>query len=66
MRSIPLVQSKYLDSLIEDQKPVMLYFKNGSKIMGVIIGITDEVMFFKYGITEYFYNSTIHSVVPIM
>lgn len=65
MRAIHSLQSKYLDSLIEDKKPVMLYFKNGYRMMGVVTGITDEVIFFKHGITDYFYKNNINSVIPI-
>lgn len=66
MRSLHSLQSKYLDSFIDDKKPVMLYFRNGYRIIGIVMGITDEVIFFKHGITEYFYKDDIYSVTPII
>ncbi len=65
MRSLHSFQSKYLDSLIKDQKPVTLYFKNGYRVIGIMMGMTDKVIFFKQSITEYFYKNNINSIIPI-
>lgn len=65
MYQIQTLQSEYLAALIKYQTPVMLYFKNGCKLMGTLIGMTNEVIFFKHGITEYFYKSNINSITTI-
>jgi sRNA-binding regulator protein Hfq len=65
MYSIQMLQREYLAQLINDQRPVTLYFKNGSRKNGVITGVTDEVIFFKHGITEFFYKNSINAVNPI-
>jgi len=65
MYQIQTLQSEYLAALIKIQKPVMLYFKNGARLHGTLTGMTDEVIFFNHGITDYFYKKTIHAVIPI-
>lgn len=65
MYSTQILQHEYLAKLIKDQKPVTLYFKNGHRKNGVITGMTNEVIFFKHGITDYFYKKAIHAVIPI-
>ena len=65
MYPIQTLQPEYLSYLIKTQKPVILHFKNGARLRGTVTGMTQEVIFFKYGITEFFYKKTIHSVTPI-
>lgn len=65
MQQIQTLQPEYLAELIKHQKPVTLYFKNGCKLIGTLMGMTDEVIFFNHGITEYFYKKHINSVIPI-
>ncbi len=65
MHPIQTLQREYLVQLIKCQKPVTLYFKNGCKLIGVLMGMTDEVIFFKHGITDYFYKTNINSITPI-
>ncbi len=62
---IQTLQSKYLAQLIHDQKPVTLHFKNGHRRNGLLMSMTDEVIFFKHGITDYIYKNSIHAVMPI-
>ena len=57
-------QFEYLSYLIKHQQPVTLHFKSGHKITGIMMGMTDTVIFFKHGITEYIYKSNIHSILP--
>lgn len=45
MYPIQTLQPQHLDLLIKHQKPVTLYFKNGHKITGTVMGMTDEVIF---------------------
>ncbi len=66
MNNVLSLQAEYLSHLIKLEKPVTIYFKNGCKIMGVIAGMNDEVIYFKHGITEYFYQNSIHSIVPVI
>jgi len=66
MHPLHAFQSKYLDSLIADQKPAALYFKDGYRIMGKVMGVTDKVVFFKHGITECIYKNHISSIIPIL
>ncbi len=65
MYPIQTLQTEYLAYLIKTQKPVVLYFKNAHKITGTLTGMADEVIFFKHGITDYFYKNHIHSIMPI-
>ncbi len=65
MHQMQTLQGEYLAQLIKRQKPVTLYFKNGCKLIGVLMGMTDEVIFFNHGITDYFYKNNIHSIMPI-
>jgi sRNA-binding regulator protein Hfq len=65
MFSHQMLQREYLAQLIKHQKPVTLHFKNGHRKNGVIMGITDEVIFFNHGITDYFYQDSIYAVNPI-
>jgi len=65
MYPIQMLQHGYLAQLIQDQTPVTLYFKNGHRKNGIITGMTNEVIFFKHGITDYFYQNNIHAVNPI-
>ncbi len=65
MHHTQTLQSEYLTHLIKHQKPVTLHFKSGYKITGILTGMTDQVIFFKHGITEYFYKNIINSIIPI-
>ncbi len=64
MYAIQSLQTDYLAYLIKNQKRVTVCFKNGCKIMGVVMGMTDEVIFFKHGITKFFYKKSINALIP--
>ena len=60
------LQAQYLSDLIKHQKLLHLYLKNGRKLKGFLMGMTDEAIFFREGMTEIFYKKMIHGIFPVI
>jgi sRNA-binding regulator protein Hfq len=65
MYPIQTVEPEYVADLIKHQKYVALHLKNGNKFIGILVGMTEEAIFFKDVITQVFYKKAINTINPL-
>jgi sRNA-binding regulator protein Hfq len=59
------LQYHYLSHLIKQKVPIALYLKNGNKLTGILMGMTEKFLFFKDGLTEYIDKQSVNAVLPM-
>ncbi len=59
-----LFEQKFIADLIENQKPVSVFLKNGIKLTGVITGIDENCVFLKNMITQMIYKHAVSTIQP--
>jgi sRNA-binding regulator protein Hfq len=60
------LQHQYLSDLIQQQKPLHVYLKDGRRLKGFLMGMTDEAIFFREETTEIYYKKMIHGIFPVI
>jgi len=59
------MKHKYLTYLIKYQIPVYLHLRNGCKYKGILVDMTEEMLFFRQHMLEVFHKNMIYGVYPI-
>ncbi len=57
-------QSRFLKQLIENQSYVSIYLKNGVRLTGKIIGLTDDIVFLNTPVPQLVYKKQINTILP--
>lgn len=57
-------QSKFLYRLIETQSLVSVYFRNGTKMTGKIVGATADMIFLNTPVPQTIYKRRVSAILP--
>jgi RNA chaperone Hfq len=58
-------QDKFLAELIANQTPVAIYLKNGVKLTGKIIGVTNDIIFLNNPAPQMIYKKQVNTILPM-
>lgn len=65
MYQATVYQERFLSDLIARQTPVAVYLKNGIKLTGKIIGVTNDIIFLNNPAPQLIYKRQVSTVVPL-
>lgn len=59
-----MIEKSFVSDLIDNQKPVSVFLKNGIKLTGIIVGIDESCIFLKNMITQMVYKHAVSTIQP--
>jgi host factor-I protein len=66
MFSSKTLQDNYIDDLIQRQRKVSVYLKNGIRLRGDLVSQNNEAVFLREGITQMIQKNLISTISPEM
>jgi RNA chaperone Hfq len=58
-------QERFISELIANQTSVAVYLKNGIKLTGKIVGVTNDVIFLNQPVPQMIYKKQISTILPL-